>query len=113
MKKYQKTMKDLYTIDEVIEYVSDELGGLPVYFDESRAWSLFTYKVPKGNKSGARKYGAYRVYLGGGIRGTIRDNLTVKKWSDLFTEGLKRIEEIYNGDTTGLESWDLNTGVLL
>ena len=100
-------------IDSVIKYVEDN-AGVNVYFDDSRAWALYSTEKPEAESTPGycAKYGAYRDYLGGGIRGSIQCNLTGDLY-DLFKSALNRIEEILNGKTEGSPSWDQATGVLL
>ena len=99
---------------DAIEYVKKKAKVGNVYFDDSRAWALYTTEKPAAEKTPGycRKYGAYRDYLGGGIRGTMCCNLT-GELNALFTSALSRIESIINDETDGLESWEQNTGVLL
>ena len=88
-----------------------------VQFDDSRAWSLFVW----GNlmNLGCNKFGAYRPYLGGGVRGSIdnngRDEEGTTELGELFESALKEIESAYNEELTpeASESWELATGVLL
>ena len=109
-----KNIKNCLDIDEVIQIVQDFAGVKSVYFDDSRAWSLYTYEKPAANKikGTAPKYGAYRAYLGGGVRGGLCTNLQ-GGLSQVFAAGLKQIEDIINQDCAGCESWEMNTGVLL
>lgn len=88
-----------------------------VQFDDSRAWSLF---VPGHLMDlGCNKFGAYRPYLGGGVRGSIenngRDEEGTTELGNLFEDALKDIESAYNEELTpeASESWELATGVLL
>lgn len=84
-----------------------------VYFDDSRAWSLYI----DGAKIGlpVRKFGAYRNYLGGGVRGGIEHNGRTQdgtvELGNKFADGLRRIEDAYNSGFDGPE-WDMPTGVL-
>lgn len=108
-----KNLQNCSEIDEVITCVQDALDDVRVWFDDSRAWALYCYKCPDPTeKRFARKYGAYRNYMGGGVRGSMQTNLE-GQYGVLFTTALKRIEAIYNDDTEGMESWEQNTGVLL
>ena len=92
-------------IQEILERL-EKLVGCPVFWDDSRMWTL-------GYRSEGRVYGVQRGYLGGGIRGAIRSNIEVEGVREAFVNALKEIEGIYNRETEGLESWEQNTGVLL
>ena len=111
---HQQAMADMYDIDSVIDYVG-KFAGVRVYFDDSRAWALYSTDKPAAEKTPGqfRKYGAYRDYMGGGVRGVMCCNLT-GELNDLFTSALQRIESIYNGDDAiNCESWEQATRVLL
>lgn len=95
----------MFEIDEIIEELTD-LVGSPVFWDDSRMWTL-------GFRKDGVVYGVQRGYLGGGVRGSIRSNIEDDNIREEFVNGLKEIEAIYNRDTEGLESWEQNTGVLL
>lgn len=117
MKKENKIIEridECMDIDDVINAVKEIAKVQRVYFDDSRAWALYTEQKPAAEKTPGqcRKYGAYRDYLGGGVRGGIECNLT-GYLNTLFVYALKRIESIINDETDGLESWEQNTGVLL
>lgn len=115
--KLQKTtekIKNCDSFDEVFDLVQ-AAAGVRVYFDESRAWSLYSTEKPRAEKTPgqARKYGAWRDYLGGGIRGSMNTNLT-GDLGDLFLAALAKIEDLINGQAPDdCEVWDLPTGVLL
>lgn len=88
-----------------------------VCFDDSRAWSLY---VP-GELLGlsCNKFGAYRGYLGGGVRGEMdhngRDQDGTTALGNLFAAALREIESAYNEcfSPDASESWENATGVLL
>lgn len=113
MQNIIENIKQTWNIDEVCELVADACG-CEVFFDSSRAWALYTEEKPAAEKTPgyARKYGAYRDYLGGGIRGGIGCNLT-GALRDLFVAALQQIEEIINQDAADAEPWELPTGVLI
>lgn len=110
-----KTFKRQNTIEAVIEELEKDLN-CEVYFDDSRAWSLYTYDE-KYTKGKVGKFGAYRDYLGGGIRGNLKNNgradYGTSTSGKLFESALKRIEEIYNQGYEDSESWEKPTGVIL
>ena len=111
----QKTIeqvKQSWDIYEVCELVQAVLGS-EVFFDDSRAWSLYTREKPQAEKTPgyAAKYGAWRGYLGGGVRGSMNTNLT-GELGQLFLAALGQIEDIINQDCDP-EPWEKNTGVLL
>ena len=111
---HAQAISGIHDIQSVIDYVEKE-SGCECIFDDSRAWALYTTEKPADEKTPGycRKYGAYRDYLGGGIRGALCCNLT-GELNDLFTSALRRIESIYNGDGAyDCESWEQATGVLL
>ena len=107
-----KAIQQTFDFDEVFELIQTA-AGVRVYFDDSRAWSLYSTEKPHDEKTPgeAAKYGAYRAYLGGGVRGAIQTNLT-GGLGDLFVAALRQIEAIINEDC-GPEQWEKNTGVLL
>lgn len=111
--KVIENIHDAWDIDEVIDIVRD-VAGVRVWFDDSRAWSLYSEDKPEAEQTPgyANKYGAYRNYLGGGVRGKIQTNLT-GDLGTLFVAALEQIEAIINEDTAGGEVWEQNTGVLL
>lgn len=109
-----KAIKNCFDIDDICAIVADFAGVKNVIFDDSRAWCLYTHDKPVNNKiqGYANKYGAYRAYLGGGVRGAMQTNLQ-GGLSQIFATGLYQIEAIINNDCQGCESWEMNTGVLL
>lgn len=111
--KIIETIQTTWDIEDVLHIVSAACG-CAVYFDDSRAWAIYTEDKPAAEKTPgfARKYGAYRNYLGGGVRGAIECNLT-GALSDIFIAALRQIEDIINEDTQDCETWEQATGVLL
>lgn len=87
-----------------------------IIFDDSRAWSLY---IPSSLKHqwNARKFGAYRNYLGGGICGGIQHNGDTHdgtyELGCLFAHTLAEIERLYNQGYEDSPSWEQPTGVLL
>ena len=88
-----------------------------IIFDDSRAWSL-SISGDFLNLS-CRRFGAYRNYLGGGVRGEMdhngRDQEGTTALGNLFASALREIENAYNEDLSpdACESWEKATGVLL
>jgi hypothetical protein len=86
-----------------------------IIFDDSRAWSLYTYG--SNIDQPVYKFGAYRNYLGGGIRGGICHNgddaHDTYELGELFAEYLSKIEDLYNSGYEDEPSWEQPTGVLL
>ena len=88
-----------------------------VCFDDSRAWSLYVpgYLLDLS----CNKFGAYRGYLGGGVRGEMehngRDQDGTTALGNLFASALREIESAYNQDFSpdACETWEKATGVLL
>lgn len=113
MKQTKIDIQNAFDIDEVIELLS-HAAGVNVYFDDSRAWSIYSTQKPVNETTPgeASKYGAWRAYLGGGVRGPINCNLT-GDLGDLFVTALKQIEKIINDSVGDCEIWDQPTGVLL
>lgn len=114
LQKAIEKINDCQDFDQVFDLVQ-QAAGVRVYFDESRAWSLYSTEKPTGEKTPgvANKYGAWRGYLGGGIRGSMNTNLT-GDLGDLFLAALAKIEDLINGQAPDdCEVWDLPTGVLL
>ena len=62
-------------IDELVEK-ANKLGynvtSKDIIFDDSRAWSLYIYGATIN--ADTPKFGAYRNYLGGGVRGALTHN---------------------------------------
>jgi len=115
MKTYR--FKRENSIEEVIETLENKLN-VPegsVFFDGSRNWSLGIC----GNILGypVAKFGAYRNYMGGGVRSGIKHNGEKARGNftkgELFKNALLKIEKIINKDSEGTQSWEQNTGVLL
>ena len=85
-----------------------------VVFDDSRAWSLY---VP-GHLLGlpVSKFGAYRNYLGGEVRGKIEHNGRAEdgtiELGEFFASKLSEIEDLINSDYSDAEEWEKPTGVL-
>lgn len=110
-----KKFKNFETIEDIIEDLENTLN-CDVYLDTSRSWSLYT-QDPKYTKGQVNKIGAFRGYLGGGIRGHLEHNgrkeygtLTI---GELFYNALTRIEELYNQGYEEEETWDRPSGILL
>ncbi len=86
-----------------------------ICFDDSRSWSLYVPGHIVG--AGANKFGAYRNYNGGGIRGPIqhngRDQDNTVELGQLFQDSLLKIEAIYNRGYEDADPWYLPTGVLM
>lgn len=113
------------TIEEVKEELAEKClayceGGFitpnDIIFDDSRSWSLYIHGYRLGLD--VNKFGAYRNYLGGGIRSGIKSNGRecdgTVELARQFENGLRQIENIYNSDCPeDAEQWELNTGVLL
>lgn len=111
MKKFKRAK----TIEEVIVELEKDLDCV-VCFDDSRGWSLYT-DDDKYTKGLVNKIGAYRNYLGGGVRGSLEHNgraeygtLTI---GELFYNALLRIEELYNQGYEDEADWEQPSGVLL
>lgn len=103
-------------IAKVKELTGKDIEDRDIHFDDSRAWSLY---VP-GSKLGlpVNKFGAYRNYMGGGVRGSIahngreQDGKEFAELGDFFAKTLKRIEDLINAGFDDEEDWDKPTGVL-
>ena len=71
-------------------------------FDDSRAWS-FSISGSLLNLP-CRRFGAYRDYMGGGVRGGIdhngRDQDGTTGLGNMFARALREIESAYNEDLT-------------
>lgn len=106
-------------IEEIVEEINRTINPNvtidDIEFDESRAWSLFI----RGDKLNipVRRFGAYRNYEGGGVRGPIYNNGREQdgtiKLGKMFEEALIQIENEINEDCKNLPEWEWNTGVLL
>lgn len=114
--------KQIMLADAVNDYnekqgVDKRIKPDDIIFDDSRAWSLSI----RGDLMdlSCNRFGAYRNYLGGGVRGSIehngRDEENTTKLGEMFADALKEIESAYNEDYSpdASESWELATGVLL
>ena len=92
-----------------------ELNADRIYFDSSRSWSLYIcgYDLDLD----VNKFGAYRNYLGGGMRSGICSNGRAEdntlELAELFERALEQIENLYNSGYEECESWEQPTGVLL
>lgn len=86
-----------------------------VHFDDSRAWSLFV--IGERINLDVYKFGAYRNYLGGGMRSGICHNGREKdntiELGQLFADALERVEGFINQDYEEAEEWEKPTGALL
>ena len=86
-----------------------------ICFDDSKSWSLY---IP-GHVIGVsvNKFGAYRDYNGGGVRGPIQHNGReqdgTKKLGELFQKTLLKIEAFINSGYEDADPWELPTGVLM
>ena len=124
-KKKNEDWEDLdeFTWDAIAEEIADKCNekfpdanvkASDVFFDDSRAWSLYV----NGSKLGlnVNKFGAWRPYLGGGMRGSIENNGRkqegTEELGDFFEEKLEEIENIINSGYEDEEDWDKPTGVL-
>lgn len=102
------------TITKVKEVLGIELSDRDIHFDDSRAWSFYVY----GNLLDLPvfKFGAYRNYMGGGVRGSIEHNGRKQdgtyELGEFFAEQLKRIEDLINAGYEDEEAWLKPTGVL-
>ena len=69
-----------------------------IHFDDSRSWSLYIPGHAIGVNVG--KFGAYRDYNGGGVRGPIQHNGRIQdntvQLGELFQNALLKIEAFYN-----------------
>jgi len=106
VKSIIENVKSSIEIDEVLDLLR-EVTGEKVFFDDSRMWTLGYRDADTGEY-----YGTQRGYLGGGMRGAIRTNLS-GDLAELFTAALLKIEEIYNSGYEEDPVWDRPTGVLL
>lgn len=86
-----------------------------ICFDDSRSWSLFVFGSVIGVSS--YKFGAYRDYHGGGVRGAINNNGRSKdntvELGKLFESALLDIEALINEGYEDADPWELPTGVLM
>lgn len=100
---------------EKAEELGFEISSEDIVFDDSRSWSIYIYGDVLGLPVG--KFGAYRNYLGGGIRSGIctngRKEENTLELAELFKEALEKIENIYNEGYEDAEEWEKPTGVLL
>ena len=109
---YENIIEDLVNKAEELGF---ELNANRIYFDDSRSWSLYIcgYDLDLD----VNKFGAYRNYLGGGVRSGICSNGRVEdntlELAELFEKALEQIENLYNSGYEEAESWELPTGVLL
>ena len=112
----------MYYIEELINNLAKSAQRLGynitadnIFFDDSRAWSLYTYG--SNINQPVYKFGAYRNYLGGGIRGSIQHNgddaHDTYELGCLFASTLAEIERLYNQGYEDSPSWEQPTGVLL
>ena len=109
---YESIIEDLVNGAEELGF---ELNSNRIYFDDSRSWSLYICGYDLDLP--VNKFGAYRNYLGGGVRGGICSNGRAEdntlELAELFVKALESIEQLYNTGCEDAESWELPTGVLL
>lgn len=109
---YNAIIEDLISKAEELGF---ELSENDIYFDDSRAWSL--YVCGDDLDLPVYKFGAYRNYLGGGVRSGICHNGSEEEntvtLGELFAEALEQIENLYNSGYEDCESWEQPTGVLM
>ena len=109
---YESIIEDLVNKAEELGF---ELNANRIYFDDSRSWNLYIcgYDLDLN----VNKFGAYRNYLGGGMRSGICSNGRAEdntiELAELFEKALERIENLYNSGYEDAESWEQPTGVLL
>ena len=105
-------------IEDLVNDASElgfELNPNRIYFDDSRSWSLYIcgYDLDLD----VNKFGAYRNYLGGGMRSGICSNGravdNTLELAELFERALESIENLYNSGYEDCESWEQPTGVLM
>jgi hypothetical protein len=110
--EYEQIIEDLVNDAEELGF---ELNANRIYFDDSRSWSLYIHGSDLDLD--VYKFGAYRNYLGGGMRSGICSNGRAEdntlELAGLFEEALKSIENLYNAGYEEAEEWDKPTGVLL
>lgn len=101
--------------DECNKFVGEErFTDDDVDFDDTRSWSIYV----SGKKLGlpVYKFGAYRNYLGGGVRGPIQHNGREKEGTvelgEFFAKKLAEAEELINKGHEKEPVWDKPTGVL-
>ena len=83
-------------INKVKEVLGIDISDRDIHYDESRAYALYVF----GEKLGlpVHKFGAYRNYLGGGMRGPIEHNGREQdgtyELGEFFAEQLEKIEDL-------------------
>lgn len=109
---FEEIIKNLV---EKAEELGFELNADRIYFDDSRSWSLYVNGYDLDLDVG--KFGAYRNYLGGGMRSGIcsngRKQDNTLELAELFEKALEKIENLINSGYEDCESWEQPTGVLL
>ena len=109
---YESIIEDLVNKADELGF---ELNANRIYFDDSRSWSLYIcgYDLDLD----VNKFGAYRNYLGGGMRSGICSNGRAEdntlELAELFEKALERIENLYSSGYEDAESWEQPTGILL
>ena len=101
--------------DECNKFVGEErFRDDDVDFDDTRSWSIYV----SGKKLGlpVYKFGAYRNYLGGGVRGQIQHNGREKEGTvelgEFFAKKLAEAEDLINKGHEKEPVWEKPTGVL-
>ena len=109
---FESIIEDL--VNEAKEF-GFELNADRIYFDDSRSWSLYIHGCDLDLD--VYKFGAYRNYLGGGMRSGICSNGRAEdntlELAELFEKALEQIENLYNSGYEECECWEQPTGVLL
>lgn len=105
-------------IEELVEKAKSlgfKIDPQSICFDASRSWSLYVYGFTLDLP--VNKFGAYRNYNGGGIRGPIQHNGrgqdNTVELGQLFKDALLQIEALINEDYKDADPWELPTGVLM
>lgn len=102
------------TIDKVKELTGKDIDADTLHFDDSRTWSFYVEGPALGLS--CQKFGAYRNYMGGGVRGPIQNNGRKEdntiELGKFFAQQLAKIEDLINTGYEHEEVWDKPTGVL-
>lgn len=105
-----------YIISNLVKKARDlgfDFDERDVIYDDSRAYGLYVYADKVGLRHACIKFGAWRNYLGGGLRGNIGNSSQffkdekLKELAIAFEDALKEIEslEYYDDFAEHVEDW--------
>ena len=101
-----------YIIENLIEKANElgfDIDADDIVYDDSRAYGLYVYADIVGLGHACRKFGAWRNYLGGGLRGAIDNSGNYIPNHEPRCEDLRKLGEYFEialRDIENLEDYD-------